>query len=155
MEKERESGYVKIRGPVQTEARLGLNPHSASLPHASPVQSTAPLLAGERDNRRRVSAFPWQQVIPETAKYFLEIENAFESREVNLEERSVICGNAMEETIRKEVELATCWLRSRQERKKEFLNLYSVTLQALHPWKMPMSFKQLRMVVVHVFLKLI
>ncbi|GAB4849982.1 hypothetical protein Ancab_029281 [Ancistrocladus abbreviatus] len=53
------------------------------------------------------TSFVRMQVDPETAKYFLEIENVFESREVDLEERSVICGSALEETRGKEVELAT------------------------------------------------
>ncbi|KAL0414990.1 UNVERIFIED_CONTAM: Pumilio23 [Sesamum latifolium] len=48
-----------------------------------------------------------KQVDPETAKYFSEISNVIEGAEVDLEERSVICGNALEEARGKEVELAT------------------------------------------------
>ncbi|ONK65403.1 uncharacterized protein A4U43_C07F36740 [Asparagus officinalis] len=48
-----------------------------------------------------------KRVDPETAKYFTEIARLFESNEVDLEERSAICGNALEESRGKEVELAT------------------------------------------------
>lgn len=51
-------------------------------------------------------------VDPETAQYFSEIANLFESNEVDLEERSVICGNALEETRGKEFELATDYIIS-------------------------------------------
>ncbi|KAK4269006.1 hypothetical protein QN277_022216 [Acacia crassicarpa] len=53
-----------------------------------------------------------KQVDPETTKYFSEIANLFESNEVDLEERSVICGNALEETRGKEFELATDYIIS-------------------------------------------
>ncbi|XP_050285105.1 pumilio homolog 23 isoform X2 [Quercus robur] len=53
-----------------------------------------------------------KQVDPEMAKYFLEIANLFESSEVDLEERSVICGNALEETRGKELEVATDYIIS-------------------------------------------
>ena len=53
-----------------------------------------------------------KQVDPETAQYFSEISNLFESNEVDLEERSVICGNALEETRGKEFELATDYIIS-------------------------------------------
>lgn len=53
-----------------------------------------------------------KQVDPETAKYFTEIANVLEGTEVDLEERSVICGNALEEAIGKEVELATDYIVS-------------------------------------------
>lgn len=57
------------------------------------------------------SAFPRassvrKQLDPETVKYFSEITNLLESGEVDLEEQPVICGNALEETRGKEVELA-------------------------------------------------
>ncbi|KAJ6942744.1 pumilio [Populus alba x Populus x berolinensis] len=48
-----------------------------------------------------------KQVDPETTKYFSEIVNLFESDGVDLEERPVICGNALEEARGKEYELAT------------------------------------------------
>lgn len=48
-----------------------------------------------------------KQVDPETTKYFSEIVNLFESDGVDLEERPVICGNALEEARGKEFELAT------------------------------------------------
>ncbi|KAF8393704.1 hypothetical protein HHK36_021951 [Tetracentron sinense] len=53
-----------------------------------------------------------KQVDPETAKYFSEIANLFEGAEVDSEERSVICGNALEETQGKELELATDYILS-------------------------------------------
>ncbi|XP_062087956.1 pumilio homolog 23 isoform X2 [Humulus lupulus] len=45
-------------------------------------------------------------------KYFSEIANLFESNEVDLEERAVICGSALEETRGKEFELATDYILS-------------------------------------------
>ncbi|OEL18678.1 Pumilio-like protein 23 [Dichanthelium oligosanthes] len=48
-----------------------------------------------------------KRVDPETAKYFMEISNLFDNKEIDLDERSTICANALEETIGKELELAT------------------------------------------------
>uniref|UniRef100_A0A803KQU6 Uncharacterized protein n=2 Tax=Chenopodium quinoa TaxID=63459 RepID=A0A803KQU6_CHEQI len=48
-----------------------------------------------------------KQIDAETVKYFSEIANVLESGEVELEERSVVCGNALEESRGKEMELAT------------------------------------------------
>ncbi|PON78276.1 Coatomer beta subunit [Trema orientale] len=53
-----------------------------------------------------------KQVDPETSKYFSEIANLFESNGVDLEERAVICGNALEETRGKEFQLATDYIIS-------------------------------------------
>ncbi|KAJ8774247.1 hypothetical protein K2173_009678 [Erythroxylum novogranatense] len=53
-----------------------------------------------------------KQVDPDTAKYFSEIWNLFESKEVDLDERAVICGNALEEARGKEFELATDYILS-------------------------------------------
>ncbi|KAL9463583.1 hypothetical protein AB3S75_001402 [Citrus x aurantiifolia] len=53
-----------------------------------------------------------KQVDPDLAKYFAEISNLFESNEVDLEERSVLCRNALEETRGKELELATDYIIS-------------------------------------------
>lgn len=53
-----------------------------------------------------------KQVDPETTKYFTEIANVIEGTELELEERSVICGNALEEASGKEVELATDYILS-------------------------------------------
>lgn len=58
------------------------------------------------------TSFLRKQVDPETAKYFLEIANVIEGTEVDLEERSSICGNALEETRGKEVDLATDYIIS-------------------------------------------
>uniref|UniRef100_A0A0E0B9Z6 PUM-HD domain-containing protein n=1 Tax=Oryza glumipatula TaxID=40148 RepID=A0A0E0B9Z6_9ORYZ len=48
-----------------------------------------------------------KRVDPETAKYFLEISNLFDNKEIDLEERATMCANALEETKGKELELAT------------------------------------------------
>lgn len=53
-----------------------------------------------------------KQVDPDLAKYFAEISNLFESNDVDLEERSVLCRNALEETRGKELELATDYIIS-------------------------------------------
>ncbi|KAI4325706.1 hypothetical protein MLD38_031081 [Melastoma candidum] len=58
------------------------------------------------------SSFVRKPVDPATAKYFSEIANLFESNEVELEERPFICGNALEEAIDKEFELATDYVIS-------------------------------------------
>ncbi|KAG9443911.1 hypothetical protein H6P81_015251 [Aristolochia fimbriata] len=50
---------------------------------------------------------------PETVKYFSDIANLFESGGIELEERSIVCGNALEETRGKELELATDKIISR------------------------------------------
>ncbi|KAG0469946.1 hypothetical protein HPP92_016046 [Vanilla planifolia] len=54
-----------------------------------------------------------KRVDPETAKYFSEIANLFESNEVDLEVRPTVCANALEETRGKEVELSTDMIISR------------------------------------------
>lgn len=51
-----------------------------------------------------------KQVDPEIAKYFSEISNVLEGG--NVDERSAICGNALEETRGKELELATDYIIS-------------------------------------------
>ncbi|KAL6996184.1 hypothetical protein U1Q18_006318 [Sarracenia purpurea var. burkii] len=56
------------------------------------------------------TSFLRKQVDPETAKYYSEIANVIEG--TDLEERSVICGNALEESKGKEVELATDYVIS-------------------------------------------
>nr|5WZK_A Chain A, Pumilio homolog 23 [Arabidopsis thaliana] len=53
-----------------------------------------------------------KEIDPETSKYFSEIANLFDSNEVELEERSVICGNALEETRGREYEIATDYIIS-------------------------------------------
>ncbi|XP_065867815.1 pumilio homolog 23 [Euphorbia lathyris] len=58
------------------------------------------------------TSFIRKQVDPETAKYFTEISNLFESSGVDLDERAVICANALEEARGKEFELATDYIIS-------------------------------------------
>lgn len=58
------------------------------------------------------ASFVRKPVDPETAKYFSEIANVIEGIEIDGEERSGICGNALEEAIGKEVELATDYIIS-------------------------------------------
>ncbi|PKU60664.1 pumilio homolog 23 isoform X1 [Dendrobium catenatum] len=54
-----------------------------------------------------------KRVDPETAKYFLEISNLFESNGLDLDVRPTVCGNALEETRGKEVQLASDMIISR------------------------------------------
>ncbi|XP_013649542.1 pumilio homolog 23 [Brassica napus] len=56
--------------------------------------------------------FVRKEIDPETSKYFSEIANLFDSNGVDLEERSVICGNALEETRGREYEIATDYIIS-------------------------------------------
>ncbi|RZC22629.1 Pumilio-like 23 isoform B [Glycine soja] len=53
-----------------------------------------------------------KQLDPETTQYFSEISNLFESDGVELEDRSLICANALEETKGKEFEIATDYILS-------------------------------------------
>ncbi|KAL4178895.1 hypothetical protein AMTRI_Chr13g117430 [Amborella trichopoda] len=48
-----------------------------------------------------------KRVDPETSKYFLEISSLLEGNVNDLEERSVLCGNALEETRGKELQIAS------------------------------------------------
>lgn len=56
--------------------------------------------------------FVRKEIDPETSKYFSEIANLFDSNGVDLEERSCICGNALEETRGREYETATDYIIS-------------------------------------------
>ncbi|CAH8359410.1 unnamed protein product [Eruca vesicaria subsp. sativa] len=56
--------------------------------------------------------FVRKEIDPETSKYFSEIANLFDSNGVDLEERAVICGNALEETRGREYEIATDYIIS-------------------------------------------
>ncbi|KAK6118730.1 hypothetical protein DH2020_047535 [Rehmannia glutinosa] len=58
------------------------------------------------------ASFVRKQVDAETVKYFSEIANVIEGTEMDMEERSVICGNALEEARGKEIELATDYIIS-------------------------------------------
>ncbi|GFP92496.1 pumilio homolog 23 [Phtheirospermum japonicum] len=58
------------------------------------------------------ASFVRKQVDAETVKYFTEIANVIEGTELEMDERSVICGNALEEAKGKEVELATDYIIS-------------------------------------------
>ncbi|RDX69494.1 Pumilio-like 23, partial [Mucuna pruriens] len=53
-----------------------------------------------------------KQLDPETTQYFSEIANLFETDGIELEERSLICANALEETKGKEFEIATDYILS-------------------------------------------
>lgn len=53
-----------------------------------------------------------KQLDPETTQYFSEIANLFETEGVELEERSLICANALQETKGKEFEIATDYIVS-------------------------------------------
>jgi nucleolar protein 9 len=68
--------------------------------------SSAPPQQQQQQSRIR------KQVDPETTKYLSEIGNLFENEGVELEERSMICANALEETKGKEFEIATDYILS-------------------------------------------
>ncbi|XP_047158395.1 pumilio homolog 23 [Vigna umbellata] len=53
-----------------------------------------------------------KQLDPETTQYFSEIANLFETEGVELEERSLICANALQETKGKEFEIAIDYIVS-------------------------------------------
>ncbi|KAK7285692.1 hypothetical protein RJT34_20470 [Clitoria ternatea] len=53
-----------------------------------------------------------KQLDPDITKYFSEIANLFETESVQLEDRSIICGNALDETAGKEFEFATDYILS-------------------------------------------
>lgn len=53
-----------------------------------------------------------KMVDPETAQYLTHIANHLEQSDVELEERSIICGNALEEIRGKELEIATDYVIS-------------------------------------------
>ncbi|KAI3455681.1 hypothetical protein Pfo_012344 [Paulownia fortunei] len=82
---------------------------SGSLPGAN---GKAQKFAKDKTASVSQASFVRKQVDPETAKYFSEIANVIEGTEVDLEERSVICGNALEEARGKEIELATDYIIS-------------------------------------------
>ncbi|XP_058108753.1 pumilio homolog 23-like [Magnolia sinica] len=72
----------------------------------------------QKSSKRHTPSVPQKPVLrkrvdPETAKYFSEIANLFEGGGIELEERTVVCGNALEETRGKELELATDMILSR------------------------------------------
>lgn len=57
-------------------------------------------------------SFCRKQLDPETTQYFSEIANLFETEGVELEERSLICANALQETKGKEFEIASDYIVS-------------------------------------------
>ncbi|KAK7397498.1 hypothetical protein VNO78_18673 [Psophocarpus tetragonolobus] len=67
---------------------------------------------GKSKRRKQKSPRVRKQLDPETVKYFSEIANLLESEGIELEERSVICANALEETKGKEFEIATDYILS-------------------------------------------
>ncbi|KAJ8625206.1 hypothetical protein MRB53_033736 [Persea americana] len=92
-QKDRKKSNNKNKRPNSKEhSQKDKAPHKFSNHQHSPIPQ-APIL------RKRVD--------PETAKYFVEIANLFEEGELDADERSVVCGNALEETRGKEVEVAT------------------------------------------------
>ncbi|KAG4199356.1 hypothetical protein ERO13_A05G141800v2 [Gossypium hirsutum] len=90
-----DNGYKKN---VTSQVTDGTGKFKKSFKHHQNSDSQAPVIR--------------KQVEPETAKYFSEIANLFESQGVDVEERSVICGNALEEARGKEFELATDYIIS-------------------------------------------
>ncbi|XP_051147669.1 pumilio homolog 23 isoform X2 [Andrographis paniculata] len=92
-----------FHGGVSTETQSAGVPGTAKISRKSVKENTA---------SASQASFIRKQVDPDTAKYFTEISNVLEGSEVDLEERSVICGNALEEARGKEVELATDYIIS-------------------------------------------
>ncbi|ONM01099.1 Pumilio homolog 23 [Zea mays] len=76
-----------------------VNPRTKNLNNQDAVPSS--------DTSKPVQNVLRKRVDPETAKYFMEISNLFDNKEIDFEERSTICANALEETRGKEHELAT------------------------------------------------
>ncbi|XP_073283200.1 pumilio homolog 23-like [Primulina huaijiensis] len=66
----------------------------------------------EKTTNTRQTSFIRKLVDPETTKYFTEITNVIEGTEIDLEQRSAICSNALEEARGKELELATDYIIS-------------------------------------------
>ncbi|XP_074268283.1 pumilio homolog 23 isoform X2 [Silene latifolia] len=62
--------------------------------------------SSQRDFSYPQASYIRKRIDPETTKYFSEIGNVLESGEIDTDERSIICINALEETTGKEVELA-------------------------------------------------
>ncbi|CAN8235455.1 unnamed protein product [Cochlearia groenlandica] len=76
----------------------------------SDVKAAAP--SKKHSDFEHQNQFVRKEIDPETSKYFSEIANLFDSNEVDLEERSAICGNALEETRGREYEIATDYIIS-------------------------------------------
>ncbi|XP_068659243.1 pumilio homolog 23-like [Aristolochia californica] len=90
-------------------------PHGHGSKRSSSVKSTGNF---EKVQKASMHGKPQTSILrkrvdPETVKYFSDIANLFESGGIELEERSIICGNALEETRGKELELATDKIISR------------------------------------------
>ncbi|XP_010540106.1 PREDICTED: pumilio homolog 23 isoform X2 [Tarenaya hassleriana] len=79
---------------------------------AANVKAKSRKMSTQQSESEPQKPFVRKQIDPETSKYFSEIANLFESNEVDLEERSVICGNALEETRGKEYEISTDYIVS-------------------------------------------
>ncbi|KAG2549388.1 hypothetical protein PVAP13_9KG270613 [Panicum virgatum] len=87
----------KGRGKDRSGSSVVMNPGDLKNQDALPSSNTS----------KPVQNVLRKRVDPETAKYFMEISNLFDNKEIDLDERSTICANALEETRGKELELAT------------------------------------------------
>ncbi|KAL6858760.1 hypothetical protein ACP4OV_017762 [Aristida adscensionis] len=100
-EKKQKKGEDGKRGKGGKDRRLesSVKTSSVSLKNQNAVPYSSISKPAQNVLRKRVD--------PETARYFMEISNLFDNKEIDLEERSAICANALEETKGKELELAT------------------------------------------------
>ncbi|PUZ39384.1 hypothetical protein GQ55_9G303300 [Panicum hallii var. hallii] len=87
----------KGRGKDHSGSSVVMNPGDLKSQDALPSSNTS----------KPVQNILRKRVDPETAKYFMEISNLFDNKEIDLDERSTICANALEETRGKELELVT------------------------------------------------
>ncbi|KAL6661867.1 hypothetical protein ACP70R_001251 [Stipagrostis hirtigluma subsp. patula] len=98
-EKRQKKGEDGKRGKGGKGRHFESSVKPGGLKNQSAVPSSSPSKPAQNVLRKRVD--------PETAKYFMEISNLFDNKEIDLDERSTICANALEETKGKELELAT------------------------------------------------
>ncbi|KAL6496900.1 hypothetical protein OROGR_028829 [Orobanche gracilis] len=106
-----ESPYDGV-GSKRTPGRKGSKKHAGYHGDFSAKNQSCSSRKPQKFAKGRTESVPQASVVRKqvdavTVKYFSEIENVIEGTEMDLEERSVICGNALEEAKGKEVELAT------------------------------------------------
>ncbi|KAL6568341.1 hypothetical protein OROHE_004025 [Orobanche hederae] len=103
-----ESSYDGV-GRKRNMGRKGSKKHAGYHGDASAKNQSG---ASRKTESVPQASFVRKQVDAVTVKYFSEIANVIEGTEMDLEDRYVICGNALEEAKGKEVELATDYIIS-------------------------------------------
>ncbi|PKA61444.1 Pumilio like 23 [Apostasia shenzhenica] len=107
----KQMGIKKLKNKNKSREILGATTDSFSDKSFEKLRAEKSLM---EDSPSRGHATPLRKRIdPDTAKYFSEIANLFESNDVDMEVRPTICGNALEESKGKELELATDMIISR------------------------------------------